>query len=65
MVDQSIREQVDRSSKHHLQPAPLQGMDVVREIAALHRPIIDHREMHEAEVRQQEKIAERIDHGFA
>ena len=44
-----------RSPQHHLQAAPLQGVDVVGEIAALHGPVIDHREVHEAEVRQQEK----------
>ena len=39
-------------------------MDVCGEITALHGPVIDHREMHEAIVRQQEEIAERVDHTF-
>ncbi len=55
---------MDRPPEHHLQPAPLQGMDIVGEIAALHGPVIDHRKVHEAVVRQQEEVAERIDQRF-
>ena len=64
MVDQAIKQEMDRPLQHHLEAAPLQGMNVVGEIAALHGPVIDHRKVHEAEVRQQEKVAERVDQGF-
>ena len=39
-------------------------MHFVGKIAALHRPVIDHREKREAEVGQQEKVTERVDQGF-
>jgi hypothetical protein len=51
---------MNRSPKHHLQAAPLHSMNVVGEMAPLHRSVIDHRKMHEAQIRQQEKIAQSI-----
>ena len=44
MVNEAITEQMYGSPQHHLQPAPLEGVDVLCEIAALHRAVIDHRE---------------------
>ena len=51
VVDQPVANQLQRAAKHHLQAAPLDRMNVVCEIAPLQRPVIDHRKMHEAEVR--------------
>ena len=61
VIDQPIAEQVERPAEHHLQAAPLDGVDVVGEVAALQRPVVDHREVHEAEVGQQEEVADRVD----
>ena len=64
MVDQAIAKKVDRPAEHHVQPAPLDGVNVVGKVAALHRAVIDHGKMHEAVVGQQEEIAKRVDQGF-
>ena len=51
--------------RHHRQARPLDLVDAAREVAALERPVVDHREMQEDVVGQEEEVAQRVDERLA